>query len=621
MAMISNDVFGTSKSGFMLILCARGLSPNCSNMEWRMKSRSDSALAPKARMDDDDELRIREVHDYLRSTGDIDTVTDVLPPDAPTEMIEAVTTDCVVDHAGCLVFPADLATVRAFLRERGLHPLSPFPGSVVRDRLAGRYRVQEERLKSGFLNVRSIHARLPGDARTVEVLCVGPDDGLDLPALREERRGRHENHVAVRLTDPGRLEDLRSALCRPGGPRPDGGGYDPVPGEDGVTVLRFHADGRTRLGWPRRLEVIAAGRHTDVLLRHLSGDEAERRLLRRLTGAWGTQALRVMAELELADHLIEGPLTCTELGELTGVDADRMNRLLRALCHPWVGALAPVGEAFALTDLGRGLADRAPNSMRHLALLYGDLLYRSFCALPEGIKDDVQPFTVVYGQPPFEYLRDHPRQRRLFTRAMAEGSVFFSDVATVVDLSDVRTVADIGGGDGGLLAHLCDTYPNLKGALLERPEVIGAARDNLAARGHLDRCTLVPGSFTDARDLPTGSDVYIVARILHDWDDPTCLAILRAVHGAATTDSTLLIIERPLPDDPSDPSVSSLWDLHMLVNNVGGRERSREQYRRLLDEAGFVVVDERPLRLDMSVTIARPAAARDVRSGRPASQR
>ncbi|RFS84339.1 hypothetical protein D0T12_19685 [Actinomadura spongiicola] len=585
-----------------------------------MKSRSDGALTPKARLSDDDERRIREVHDYLRSTGDIDAVTDVLPPRAPAEMIEAITTHCVVDHAGCLVFPTDPAAVRAFLRDHGLHPLRPFTGSVVRDRLAGRYHVQEERLKSGFLHVRSIHARLPDDpSRAVEVLCVGPDDGLDLPALRDERLEKHENHVAVRLTDPGRLEDLRSALLRPGGPRPDGGGYDPVPGEDGVTVLRFHADGRTRLGWPRRLEVLAAGRHTDVLLRHLSGDGAERRLLRRLTGAWGTQALRVMADLELADHLAEGPLTCTELGDRTGVDADRMNRLLRALCHPWVGALTPVGETYALTDLGRRLAGRSPDSMRHLALLYGDLLYRSFCALPEGIKDDVQPFTVVYGQPPFEYLRDHPRERRLFTRAMAEGSAFFSDVATVVDLSGARTVADIGGGDGGLLAHLCDTYPNLRCALLERPEVIGAARDNLDARGHLDRCTLVPGSFTDARDVPTGADVYIVARILHDWDDQTCLAILRAVHGAATADSTLLVIERPLPDDPADPSVSSLWDLHMLVNNVGGRERSREQYRSLLDEAGFVVVDERPLRLDMSVTIARTVAS-ECRSGRPVRQ-
>jgi hypothetical protein len=44
----------------------------------------------------------------------------------------------------------------------------------------------------------------------------------------------------------------------------------------------------------------------------------------------------------------------------------------------------------------------------------------------------------------------------------------------------------------------------------------------------------------------------------------------------------------------------------MLVNNVGGRERTREQYGRLLKESGFQLVDERPLRLDMAVLIARP---------------
>ncbi|MFI0372951.1 methyltransferase [Actinomadura sp. 1N219] len=57
-------------------------------------------------------------------------------------------------------------------------------------------------------------------------------------------------------------------------------------------------------------------------------------------------------------------------------------------------------------------------------------------------------------------------------------------------------------GNGELLAHLCDAYPNLRGALLDRPEVISAARASLDARGLLNRCTFHPGSFIDSRDLP-----------------------------------------------------------------------------------------------------------------------
>ncbi|WP_171064434.1 methyltransferase [Actinomadura soli] len=580
-----------------------------------MENSSGRAVTREPCIIGDDKRRIQLVHDYLVSRSDVDAISDVLPGDAPRELVEAVTANCALDHVGCLIFPSELNAVRAYLQEQGLRPRKPFTGSVVRDRLAARYGVQDERLKAGCLDVQIIHGELSGDSsRGIEVLCVDPDDELTASALRNERIGQHENHVAVRITDPGRVEELRSILARPGGPHPDGGGYNPAQGEGGATVLRFRAAGFTAMGWPRRLEIIVSGRHTEVLLRHLgqtapggdSGEETDRRLLRRLTGAWGTQAIRAMVDLDLPDHLAERPLTPKELADRTGVDADRLNRLLRALCHPWIGALAPAGEAFALTALGRRLTRTAPNSMRHLAQMYGGLFYESFGKLADGIRDDAQPFVAVFGQPPFEYFRDHPQQGRLFTRAMAEGA-FFPDVAAAVDLTGARTVADIGGGNGELLAHLCDAYPDLKGALLDRPEVIGTARDNLQAHGHLNRCTLHAGSFTDSRDLPA-ADVYVVSRILHDWDDQTCVSILRAIRDAASGDSTLLIIERPLSDDPEDASVSSLWDLNMLVNNVGGRERTREQYRRLLEEAGFLVVAERPLRLDISVIIARPAA-------------
>ncbi|MFI0404418.1 methyltransferase [Actinomadura sp. 3N508] len=495
---------------------------------------------------EDDRRRIRRGHDYLITRSDAEAISEVLPPDAPAEMVEAVAANCTVDQAG---LPA----------------------------------------------VKVIHGQLPGHST----------------------RG-----VEVRLTDPARLEELRRALSRPGGPHPDGGGYNPAQGEDGVTVLRFRADGFTPMGRPRRLEVIAPGRHTEALLRHLNQPapgpeptpefeaEAEtgddRRLLRRLTGAWGVQAIRVMVELDIPDQLAEHPLTCKELAARTGIDADRLNRLLRALCHPWIGALTSTGDAFALTGLGRRLTSTAPGSMRHIAQLYGGLFYRTFGELAGAIKDGAQPFETVFGQRPFDYFDDHPQERRLFARAMAEGA-FFPDVAAAVDLSGARTVADIGGGNGELLAHLCDAYPNLKGALLDRPEVIETARDNLEARGHLNRCTLHPGSFTNGRDVPAGADVYIVARVLHDWDDQTCVSILRAVREAATAGCTLLIIERLLPDDPGDSSVSTLWDLNMLVNNVGGRERTRGHYRRLLAEAGFQAVGEKTLRLDVSVIIAAPA--------------
>lgn len=607
----------------------------------------------------EDSRRIREACAYMRSWATAEALTDVLPLDAPPGVIESIASNCELDHVGVLIFSSS-ADVRSHLRRHGFEPHDPIASSVVRDRLAARYHVPEHRLADGRLDVQIIHARLRNSDRGVEVFCVDPDDELTALALRNERLGQHETHVAVRLTQPDgrRLEALRRELTQPAGPWPDGGGYNPDHGDDGATVLYFRSRGLTNRGWPRRLEIITAGHHAGVLRRHLASstnggrsnadpdagalghqpdpvgsedaadtadaeapsatgtgtgtipDDAEsRRLLQLLTGAWATQVLRAMVVLDIPDHLVTaGPLTCEELAIRTGADPDRLARLLRALAHPWIGAVQAIGQNFAVTSLGWRLSRESTRSMRHLAIMYGDLFYFSFAALADGVRDaEVQPFTSVYGHAPFEYLQTHPRQSQIFARAMAEGSVFFRDVATAVDLSPARTVADIGGGSGELLAHLCDTYPRLHGMLLEQPDVIAAARVNLGARNLADRCTFFPGDFTVSSDLPPAADVYVLARILHDWDDQTCLSILRAIRETAADDSTLLVIERPLPDDPADPSVAAMWDINMLVNNVGGRERSSEQYRALLGEAGFLVVGERHLPLDMAVTLACPA--------------
>jgi hypothetical protein len=329
-----------------------------------------------------------------------------------------------------------------------------------------------------------------------------------------------------------------------------------------------------------------------------------------LTGAWTTQVLRTMVALDLPDHLAHGPLTCRELAERSGTRAELLHRLLRALCHPWIGALQAAGKGtFALTGLGWRLTREHPASMRHTALLYGDLFYLSWAALVEGVREGTQPFTTVFGQGVGEYLARHPRQGSVFDGAAAEETQACADLAAVVDLSPARTLVDVGGGNGELLRHLLEAYPQLDARLLDRPGAIGAARVNLGSRGLLLRTTLVTGSVTEPRSIPRGADVYVLARILHDWDDDTCLEILQAIRGAAADDSTLLIIERPLPSDFAHPSIAPLTDLNMLVTHAGGGERTHAQYRALLERAGWTVADERPLSLDMTVALACPTVA------------
>ena len=129
--------------------------------------------------------------------------------------------------------------------------------------------------------------------------------------------------------------------------------------------------------------------------------------------------------------------------------------------------------------------------------------------------------------------------------------------------------------------------PQATGVLLDRPDVVAQARSHLEAAGLNDRVRLVTGDFFD--EVPAGGDAYLLARILHDWDDDAAVAILDRCRAAMAPGSHLLVVDALLPEraDPDSPGAIRM-DLHMLVL-FGSAERTGNQLTALLDRAGFTV--------------------------------
>jgi hypothetical protein len=148
---------------------------------------------------------------------------------------------------------------------------------------------------------------------------------------------------------------------------------------------------------------------------------------------------------------------------------------------------------------------------------------------------------------------------------------------------------DVGGGQGRLLAEVRPAVPTLCGPLADLPEVVAGAGEVLQAAGVAHRCAVTGADFFVS--VPRGGDTYVLAQILHDWSDQEALAILRTCHGAMDAGSRLWINERVMPQ--GDVSAGdALYDINMLVL-VGGQERTADEYRVLLEEAGFrdMVID------------------------------
>ena len=175
-------------------------------------------------------------------------------------------------------------------------------------------------------------------------------------------------------------------------------------------------------------------------------------------------------------------------------------------------------------------------------------------------------------------------------------------VVAAYDFSAFRTVVDVAGGGGTLLAAILRAHPDARGILLEQPHVLPAARQALDAAGVGARCELVAGDIFES--VVPGGDAYVLKWILHDWDDERARRILERCRRALPAAGRLLVVETVLP--PGDePSSGKLADLAMLVW-TGGRERTEAEYRALLAAAGFELARVVPTRSPLSVVEAVP---------------
>ena len=188
-------------------------------------------------------------------------------------------------------------------------------------------------------------------------------------------------------------------------------------------------------------------------------------------------------------------------------------------------------------------------------------------------------FRQVHGVDPFEYFERNPEVGRIFDEAM-NGFVSQNGLAVVeaYDFTRFASIVDVGGGQGVLMSAILAASPGARGVIFDRPAVIERARARIEGAGIASRCDAVAGDFFVS--VPSGADAYLLASILHDWDDERCLAILHCCRRAIPEDGKLLLVEMVIPPG-NDPFFGKLLDLEMLVC-FGGRERSEDEYRQLL---------------------------------------
>ncbi|GAA2857229.1 methyltransferase [Streptosporangium fragile] len=324
-------------------------------------------------------------------------------------------------------------------------------------------------------------------------------------------------------------------------------------------------------------------------------------LLELLSAKWLSQAVGVVARLGIADLVAGKPRTSLDLATACEADPRALYRILRATACVGVFAEDDRGR-FALTPLAEPLRSDVPGSLRAAAITMNmDPMWRPYGHIEHSVRTGEPAFDYVYGMNVHQYLRDHPEAAELFRQTAAGFHAMSTPpIVAAYDFSPYRTVVDVGGGIGVLLAAILHGNPQARGVLLEDAGVIPLARDRLAAEGVADRVDLVAGDFF--AEVPSTGDLYLIKSCLHNWDDHDAGRILATIRAAMPAGVRLLVVDAVVPAG-NGFHYSKVSDVELLTL-AGGRERRADEWQALFAATGF--------RLSATVPTPGPVALMEV---------
>lgn len=306
-------------------------------------------------------------------------------------------------------------------------------------------------------------------------------------------------------------------------------------------------------------------------------------LFKLIAAPWVSRSIYVFVKLGVVDLLEKEAMDFRQIAEAVKADPEALHRLLQGLAK--TGLLTETSPGtFALTKLGECLKSGAPGALRSWALLWGEEYHHAWSELLGAVQTGTTAFDRAYGANLYQYLHDNPETAQTYNDAMTGlAELVYPAVVAAYDFSSSRQVVDVGGGCGTLIASILAANPNLKGILFDQPDVVSNASTVLEASGVADRCEIVKGDFFAA--VPTGGDTYVLSNILHNWDDERAAAILQNCRRAIAESGTILVVETVL-SGKDEPALARVHDLSMLVL-TRGRERTEDEFSKLLDRSGF----------------------------------
>ncbi|XP_056294125.1 acetylserotonin O-methyltransferase [Pseudoliparis swirei] len=329
-----------------------------------------------------------------------------------------------------------------------------------------------------------------------------------------------------------------------------------------------------------------------------AADTYPRKILEYMEGFLISKTVFSACELGVFDVLLasERPLSAEEVSQAVGASLDGTQRLLAACTglqllntHQDDGHVCYSNTEQASVYLTRS----SPLSLYQSIQYSSRTIYLCWHYLTDAVREGRNQYEKAFGVSSndlFQALYRSDEEMVKFMQLMNSiWNICGKDVVTAFDLSPFNSICDLGGCSGALAKQCTSAYPQCTVTIFDLPNVVHMSKKHFVT-GADERISFREGDFF--KDPLPEADLYILARILHDWTDQRCIELLSSVYKACKPGGAVLLVEALLHEDGSGPVTVQLYSLNMLVQTEG-RERTAAQYAALLDAAGFTGTQHR----------------------------